>query len=109
MAQKETMVIFPFSTVELKLMGAPSIFLTFTDGASWVASWPNRLGAKANAAIKNAVKCFFIATKVFKFGAKANSIFVKFATDLSLWWLIVNFASWKSPVCPREREIFHPV
>jgi hypothetical protein len=74
-----------------------------------VASWPNRLGAKANAAIKNAVNCFFIATKVFKFGAKANSIFVKFATDLSLWWLIVNFASWKSPVCPREREIFHPV
>jgi hypothetical protein len=31
-----------------------------------VASWPNRLGAKANAAIKNAVKCFFISAKVFQ-------------------------------------------
>lgn len=76
-AQKETMVIFPFSTVELKLMGAPSIFLTFTDGASWVASWPNRLGAKANAAIKNAVMCFFISAKVFQIWCQSGFDFCK--------------------------------
>ena len=71
------MVIFPFSTVELKLMGAPSIFLTFTDGASWVASWPNRPGAKANAAIKNAVMCFFIAAKVFQIWCQSECHFCK--------------------------------
>jgi hypothetical protein len=35
-------------------------------------------------------------------------IFVKFVTDLSLWYLNVNFASWKNPVCRPEPEIFHP-
>lgn len=76
-AQKETMVIFPFSTVALKLIGAPSMFFTFTEGASKLASWAKMLGTKAIAATKNAVMCFFISTKVFQIWCQSEFVFCK--------------------------------
>jgi hypothetical protein len=42
-----------------------------------VVSWPNRLGAMANAEIKNAVMCFFISAKVFQIWCQSGFDFCK--------------------------------